>query len=398
MNKLKILIGAVLLTLGISLAWAGLASAQSFHSGGNVVIGQGETVNSTLYAAGRTIDINSEVFGDIFCAGQTVTVSGTVHGDVICAGQTVNVTGKVDGDVRLAGQTVTIGADVAGNATVAGQTLNLESTGKIGGDLTVGSSDATLNGPVGRDIVAGGNSLTLTNLVGRNVQARVNNLRLNASADVKGNISYTSSNTLQRASGATVGGTITRIQPTAKQASSPVSHLTVLGFGLAWLLYWFLAFLFMAMALILLFPRAFQATTDRAMPWPWKALLTGFLANLAFPFVLFLLAITIIGIPLALMVGLLWFVALLLSGPVFAYYLGRMILRESRQPLLIMLVGAVVLLVAYFIPVLGLLALAASIWTGSGMILQEAFGRTPKPVYSLAKPAPTAASKSRPKS
>lgn len=390
MKNFKLAAVLLLFVTAMSLAWVKIASAQTFRTGGNISVGQAEQIDSTLFVAGRNIDINSEVFGDIFCAGQTINIAGTVHGDVICAGQTVNVSGKVDGDVRLAGQTVTLSARVAGNATVAGQTFTLNSTGKIDGDLTVGSADATINGAVGRDIAAGSSNLTISGNVGRNVQGNVNNLTLNSGANVQGNVDYTSSNDLKQASGAQVEGKVTRTTP-KKPATS--KRGAVFGFGVVWFFYLFFAMLLTALALALLFPRALHAVTDQALPRPWKPLLTGFLASIAMPFVFVLLAISVVGIPLTIILGMLWIVTWLLSGPVFGYYLGRLILRDTKNPLLIMLVGATALLVLYFIPILGFFTLLAASWTGIGMILLEAFARTPKPQYSL--PATNSASNNR---
>jgi hypothetical protein len=138
-----------------------------------------------------------------------------------------------------------------------------------------------------------------------------------------------------------------------------------------------------------LFPRLFQNVTDQAARRPWIALLTGFVASFAVPIIIVLLAVTVIGIPLALFVGLLWLVAEFLSGPLFAYYLGRLILRRSRQPVLIMLVGSILLTILYFIPFLGILAILAAVWFGTGMLLLEVFSRTPRPVYDTAPVAAT---------
>ncbi len=380
MSRFKSLALTGLVVVAISLGWVGLANAHSFHSGTSVTLSQGQSIHESVFAGGRTIDIDNEVFGDIFCAGQTVHVSGVVHGDVLCAGQTVNVSGKVDGDVRLAGQTVTLGATVAGNATVAGQSFTLESGSKIGGDLTIGSTDAVINGVVGRDMAVGGDSVTITGEVGRNIKGSLNTLTLSSRARVNGDINYTSTKDLTRDSGATVSGTIKRTEPVQPNKSK---HWAVFGFGIWWFVYWFASMLLTAMVIALLFPRMLQSVTDKAMPNPWKAALTGFLANAALPFVLILLAITVIGIPLALMVMLLWFVVLLLSGPLFGYYLGRLILPDSKKPLLIMLLGASILLVLYFIPIVGFLALLAVMWLGSGMLLLDIFQRTPTPTYDL---------------
>lgn len=385
MNKLKLFIGAILLLSATTFAWTQLASAHSFRSGSNVAVGQGEKVDHTLFVAGQTVDISSEVFGDVFCAGQTVTVSGTVHGDVICAGQTVTITGKVDGDVRLVGQTVTLGAEVAGNATIGGQTFNLESRGKIAGDATIGSEKAVFNGPVGRDLAVGGSNATISSTVGRDIKGSLENLSLASGARVQGNIDFTSSNDISKAEGSVIGGKVTRTDAPKEDQSK---RGAVFGFSLGWFIYCFLALLITAMALALLFPRMLHTVSGKAMPRPWKALLTGFLASISVPVILIILAITVVGLPLAFIVGLSWLIILMLSGPLFGYYLGRQILRDSRQPLLIMLVGASLLIVSYFIPVIGFLAVLAAIWIGAGMALLAIFDKTPRPAYNLAKTSP----------
>lgn len=381
MRKARLLIGSILALGFIFLGGAQLAGAHNFKTGTNVTISQNDKVQHTVFAAGQTVDINSEVFGDVFCAGQTVTISGIVHGDVLCAGQTVNVTGRVDGDVRLVGQTVTLGADVAGNATIGGQSFILESTGKVGGDMTLGSTTATLSGTVGRDLAVGGQTVTVGNSVGRDIKATVEHLQLTSAARVNGNINYTSAKVLDKAPGAVIGGTVSRSNP-PEQAKS--KHGALFGFGIGWFVYWFLALLLVAMTLALLFPRMLAVATNRAIPRPWKALLIGFIASISMPVLFVLLLVTVVGIPLAFIVGLLWLVILLLSGPLFGYYLGRIILRGSRNPLLIMLVGSAVLLILFFIPLIGFIALLAASWVGSGILLLELFGRTPKPVYSTA--------------
>jgi hypothetical protein len=130
------------------------------------------------------------------------------------------------------------------------------------------------------------------------------------------------------------------------------------------------------------------------MSRPWKALLTGFLASIVVPAAVLLLTATVLGLPLAFILGLMWLLILLLSGPLSGYYLGRLILRRSQRPLLIMLVGSSVLLLLYFVPVIGFIVLLASMWIGTGMLLLAAFRNTPRPTYNL---APTTAEEEHPK-
>lgn len=379
MKRFMLGVAAITGVLSAAALFIGVVNAQSFRTGNNITFGQSEKINQTIYAAGRTIDINSEVFGDVICAGQNVNVAGTIHGDVICAGQNVTVHGTVDGDVRLAGQTVSVDAKITGNATIAGQNFNLLSTGSVGGDISVGSADATLNGKVGRDLAAASSSLTIANSVGRNLKVTVENLTLANGANITGTVDYTSNNELSKAAAAKVGGKITKHEPAKK---GEPKRGAVFGFALGWFVYWFLAMLLTAMAIALLFPRMLRAVTDKSLPFPWKAMLIGLLASLLMPVVFILLAITVVGIPLAFIFILSWFVLMILSGPVFGYYLGKVILRRPRNALLTMLVGATVLLVLYFIPIIGFIALLVAFWAGMGMLLMELFKRTPRPEYS----------------
>lgn len=391
MKKYRILLAALVIVSVSVFSYVGIASAHSFRTGNSVVIGSGQKVQDTLFAGGNSIDIAGEVFGDVFCAGQTITINGTVHGDVICAGQTVNITGKVDGDVRLAGQNVTVNGNITGNATIAGQSFNLSSAAVIGNDLSVGSADATLNGTIGRDLAAGSGTLLITNKIGRNIKGSVEHLKLSDTARVAGSIDYTSNNELEKSPGAVVGGKVTRTTP----QKADQSQNAFWSFKLGWFIYWFFAMLVTAMALALLFPRILQNVTSQAIPSPWRALFAGFVASIVVPIILVALAITVIGLPIMLVLAMTWAVIAILSGPIFGYYLGRNILKSSRQPLLYMLVGASLLLVLYFIPIIGLFAFLFAYWAGSGMVVLELFHKTPRPAYTLADAPLTTVGKSK---
>ena len=90
-----------------------------------------------------------------------------------------------------------------------------------------------------------------------------------------------------------------------------------------------------------------------------------------------------IGIPLGILLMLIYFLVLFVSGPTFGYFLGRLILAHSKQPVLIMLVGSAVLLVLYFIPIISFFAAIAAIFFGSGIFLSEAMRRLPKPTQKI---------------
>ncbi len=370
-----ILFGGLFAILGF-----GTVRAQSFHTGDNVIFSKDKKIDQTVYAAGRNIDIASEISGDLFCGGQTVTISGTVHGDVICAGQTLNVTGKVDGDVRLAGQTVNLDGMVNGNASIGGQTFNLGSKAKIMGDASIGSSASALNGTIGRDLAVGSESITVNNLIGRDIKASVGKIELTDQAQVKGSIDYTSSNELIKSSGAQIGGKVSQTLP--KQESRPKNG-AAFGMVLGWIIYLLVALSIVSMTLALLYPALLPRVTNRAFPRPFKAFFTGFIFNLVAPAIIGLTAITVIGVPLAVILAIGWILVLSLSGPFAGYYLGRLVLRGNQNVPAIMFGGGTLLLLTYFIPFIGMIALIFAASIGTGMILLELEASTPRPVYNI---------------
>ncbi len=378
MRKAKILIIALLLLLTLIFG-VGVAAAQSFRSGDNITVAEGQVVNNTLWASGRNIDIAGTVNGDVFCAGQNVTISGTVEGDVICAAQTIRIAGTVNGDVRLAGQNVTISGDVSRNSSIAAQTFSLEGSGNVAGDASVAASDVNLNGVIGRDAALAAQTVVLSNSIGREVKATSEHLTLGSDARVGGDLSYTSTNQANIAKGATIVGTTTQYAPQER----PSHRNRLFGFNVLTGLYTIISLLIVALALVLLLPQLFHVVTREAVEAPLKTLLVGVVAGFMFPILFVALLLTVVGLPLALLFLLMWLLILAFSGLFASYYLGRLLLRNQPNPIVIMLVGALIVLVVGLIPILGIFVGLASLWMGSGMALLSLKKQFTRPHYVI---------------
>jgi len=88
--------------------------------------------------------------------------------------------------------------------------------------------------------------------------------------------------------------------------------------------------------------------------------------------VLFVLFSTLIGIPLAGLIAVAWVLSLILCGPVTAYYLGTKLLKgkkTGKNEYLVMLIGSVIILALYFIPVVNVIVGAIVAILGSGAIM-----------------------------
>lgn len=358
------------LALGISLLGFGAVNAAAVRSGDSVNLAQNETIDASMYVAGTTISIAGTVKGDLYCAGQTVEITGNIDGDVLCAAQQIRVSGVVGGDVRLAGQAVSVDGSVSGSGTVFAQTFEQTSRGKIDRDLTIYAQTLNLRGQTGRDVLGAGQITTISGTVGRSVEIETEKLVINSSGKIGGDLTYTSRNKVSLESGATVSGNTQQKMPAQKTEEVEAAKVVAAPAAAA---YSFMAMLVLGVAIILGAPRLMADVTTTAKTRPWAAFGVGLLVLFVPPIVAFILLLTFVGIPLAAFIVLLWLAALLLSTPIAAHTIGRLIfgkmalkVGERWQQVIGLAVGLLLIEVVGLIPILGGLAKFAVLLLGLG--------------------------------
>lgn len=306
----------LLVTLLVVLATVpGLAAAEA-RAGGSVVVPEGQTVDG-LEAFGGSVVVHGTVDGDLSVLAGDVTVAetGRVTGDVAGAAGSIRIAGTVDGDV----------SGGAGDVTVT-------EMGTIGGNLDAGAGTVRIDGTIAGDVTVGAERIVL-----------------GSTASVAGDLTYDGKLQGPRD---TVAGTITR----DASLGSPTVFLPVPVFS-DWVLgvYGFFVNLALGAVLLLAFPRFSQRVADGAVEGPARAGAVGLLMLVAVPILLVLTAITIIGIPLAV-VGAMLFGVLAWVGAVYGRiavgtWLTSYTAVESRWVAL--LVGFLVVAVAVRIPFVG---------------------------------------------
>jgi cytoskeletal protein CcmA (bactofilin family) len=380
MRKKILAVFIAMLSIG-ALFTAGVATAKNnvnYRGGENVTLDQTKTVDGAYYVSGDTVNVAGTVKGDLYCAGRTIFVTGTVEGDVFCAGQNVKISGKVDGDVRVAGQTITIDGNTSRNVTAFGDVVDIAKTAVIGRDLNGASNTATVDGNVGRDVTIAGNTIAILGTVRRDVGVASENLSINEGSTVLGWVRYTSRNEASIADGAVKGEvkfTRQENKDTARDSTAAVMSLFI---------YKLLAFIVLSLGIVLLIPRHVHAIGTIGIKRLGMSVLVGVFMLLAVPIILVILALTVIGIPFAALLGLIWIVTLVLSGPLFAYYIGRLLLRkQTNNAIWTMLAGAVIVAILLVIPVVNVLTGLAALIIGMGTLGMYILSRFQKPNYEV---------------
>jgi hypothetical protein len=374
MRRLQIAIAVLLICGASGLAWVGIARAQSFQSS----LARNQTINSSLYSAGHSLDIQGTINGDVYCAGQNVFIDATVHGDVLCAAQDVTIDGHVTGSVRVLAQNATMNATVGHSLSVVAETLQLGSHATVGQDAALVASTANLDGPIARDAVVRAKTLTIATTIGRNLNYSGSNLTLARHAQIKGSLTYTSTQMATIGNGAkVVGNTYYTVAPKPSHTVGTIVRSEFSSF-----LYILVGLLIFIFVLVLLMPQPIHAVSDEAVRHLGRTMLIGLL-SLVTPFVAILLIASFVGMPLAFAALLAWGTLVLLSVPVTAYYLGSMVLSKSQNPIAIATAGCFILAILISVPYAGPLVLLITYLIGAGAVLLSVKHHIPKPEYRV---------------
>lgn len=360
----KLLAGAV---LALMLPAAALAASPIENQ--NVVLAKDDNRTGTYFASGQTVTIDGNVNGDVICFGQNIIINGTVSGDVLCAGQTVTVNGPVTGSVRVGGQLVTVNGTVGRNISVGAQDFVLGSGAKVSGDVLAGGQTVKLDAPIAGAVYVGTQFLELNSKIGGNLTATVENFDLGASAEVSGNVDYTSSASFALNKDQ-IKGQVVRHSPSAPAARMQPTASD----KFAMLMYWLTASLVGMLLAIWLAPRMMRSVTSEMLKRWGSSLGWGALVLFAGPFALIVLGITVIGLPSMAVLATLWIIAICSSGIFAGVALGRLAWQhKDDSPKALALAGAAgvpLVVVAGWLPWLGVLVgLGMSIWTLGGMSL-----------------------------
>lgn len=375
MRHIKLLSVTAIAVIALCFAWVGVTRAQQFSPN----VSAKQTVNSSVFSAAKTVNIDGTINGDVYCAGQDVTITGIVHGDVICAGQKVLVSGTVDGSVRVAGQRVEFTGKAGRGVSIAGQEVTIDRRATIGQDAVIAGSTLDINGLIKRDAIISGSDAKLSGVVQRNVRFSGAQLSLESGAAISGGLTYTSNRAVSVANDANVkGATVREAKQVKEQRGAHIFGRSILG-ALAIVV----SFVVFSLFLVWFFPQQLHKVSQVAVDSLGKTVLIGFAALFVVPFVFSVLVATLLGIPLAALFLLAALTVAALSTPVAAYYFGSMVWSKQHNPVKVMLAGSAIVSIAFLFPIIGALFTFIAYLIGSGALILYVIRHWPKPKYKV---------------
>jgi cytoskeletal protein CcmA (bactofilin family) len=361
---------AWILGLGFISMFAGPAMAFVPRSGSTVIVSQ--AIPDDLYLAGGTVMTSAPVDGDIVAAGGNVDLAGGASGGVLATGGTLTLGGTIGRSLRAAGGTVTLDAQISGDAVVAGGVVRVQPAARVGRDLVVGGGTLNVAGMVGRNALISGGDVVIGGAIRGDADIQANRIILLPTARIGGALRYSADRPIEVQAGAQVAGGTTQVQRPLRprrMMASPLGARFRLWRGVAEMI----AFLVLGFVTFALAPRGASVVVREIHERFWRSLLIGFVLLVTVPAAALLLLFTVVAIPLSAIAMLLYF-ATLYPGQLFvAAWLGQAILTRigrEKPPSAYwsLVVGALVLVIAFAFPFAGWVIRLVAVCSGFGAL------------------------------
>jgi hypothetical protein len=278
------------------------------------------------FVAGGSVRQVKPVDGDLFSFGGEVDLHANVSGDAVLGGGDVRVRDRVTQDLYAGGGNVRVEAPVGRNARLAGGNVEIASTASIGGNLSIGGGSIEVRGPVGGYLQVAGGDVLIDAAIAGDVRVAAGELQLGPNARIGGKLVHHGAKVRQDPAAQVAGG-IERA-PAARTGQQERASLHRRGIG-GWI--WSLGLIGLAGLIAAVFPAGSRAIGAGLREDPAIGLLLGFIALVCVPIAAVVLAVTIIGIPLALAVLLLYFLMLIVGYAAVGVVIGDAALAQLRS-------------------------------------------------------------------
>jgi len=339
-----------------------------------ITVPSGEVVDDDLYVAAESITIDGIVNGDLWAAANTITVNGIVNGSVMAAGNKININGDVTHAVRAVGETININGSVGGDVLAGCGKLNIASTTEIGGDLVFGADIARIDGHIEGYIKGSGSEVTISNGVGGNVELEVESLTILSTANIGGDLTYTSEEEADIQSGAQITGATNHKVPEVKEDGAEIFPFAPFSGVLAKVMSFLMAFV-AGLIIIFLAPRRLTSIVDAIGSRPGPSAGWGALIVFVTPIAALLVCLTIIGVSAGVIALALYGIGLYLAQIPVGLFIGRWIIGrfrvvESKAAMVgALAVGLVILKLLSLIPYFGFVVGLAIVIFGLGAVV-----------------------------
>ncbi len=365
------LLGVFAISVPLLTTFASLVTTDLF------IVTVDEPINEDVYVTSMSAKVEGVIDGDLTIFTGDLTISGRVTGSVTVFSSgsvVVESTGQIDGSLRGAAVNVSIRGEVGDDLFMTAASVVVQQGGTVGRDALAFGGTGRIEGSVGRDVRGRTLRLVVDGAVGGDLDIATQRLEFGSTASVGGDALYRSPLEVSVPEGTSIGGTVTRLPTQSNFVYGVILALVnVVGF---------LGFLLAGLVLLWALRGSSARAVGAVLKQPIRSLLVGMLTVVVLPVAIGILAVTLVGLPLA---GLLMLVAvgLFIVGPIPAITaLGNRVLLRRGGLFGAFIFGAVLWrLGIWLIPIVGgVIYLIGLVWGVGAWVLGVRATRRMDPV------------------
>lgn len=332
------------------------------------------------YVAGASIVLTAPVAGDFSAIGGSIVTAAPIRGDGLLIAGSISSRARVSGDLRMVGGSITLSEPIAGDLIALGVSMN--DSGRVAGSVFIVAANATVaNGAAGPVTIYGNNVALSGDFAGTVDIVASGRITLAENTVIHGKFSYQAPGIATiPASSTTLGGIeYTNASYLPDAGTSRILALVSIGFFLFARIF---GALILAGLLAGLFPKLAEAVVERAHAERLRSvlltMLLGFAILVASPVLIVLLALTFVGIGLAILLFILYALLSLFAFLYAGILLGSVLARRFRGRETVLwrdgVIGMLVLSLIALVPTIGPFAVFLFAVFSAGALLLIFFG------------------------
>jgi cytoskeletal protein CcmA (bactofilin family) len=319
-------------------AGAQLTCATGFIQTNAFITAEGEITADDLLIAANYIEIKGLAQNDLFLISSSqswkelnekegaILLAGKCANDVWAVANKIDVSGNIQDHARLLAKLITVSGIVSNSAIFIANTIHITQTACLGKDVRLIGENVLVEGRVDGNLNIFGKNITLSGECSGNVQLTAADIAVLPKTRIGGNLVYRSPRELVLDKNVVLQGRLMRaVEGVAKEERKPFISWPSLAMQ-SWL---FIGALAAGVLLLLIFPALVENSVREINNSAWKCMLVGSMAACLIPLACLFLALSIIGLPLAMLAAAFFAVLAYISKLMVGVVIGNLITRRN---------------------------------------------------------------------
>ena len=358
-----------------------------------------------VFISAFKIKFDSKINGDLFSFSYEMVQTDTVAGNFMAFANSVQNLGAVTGSYRAFARSMSCNGAIGRNLLLFGQEISVGPQAHVGRGADLFGENIICQGTIDGDLSISAKNAVVSGIIGGNLTFNGDSLTINPNTTIAGNLNYSSPNRASIGEGSAISGEVTwkrdEEQKPEKEEGNAWTTLTwlisVRGYiifsSVLWLIililsiipvpWWLISiFLWFTLAvsgniLIVLNKRRAWATEKILKDRLFPSMGLGFIIFFLVPVVTLILFMTAVAAPLAMILIMLFGIAMFIGGIYASLFFGRLLCKmmgagSANAPgNLCFTIGMTIMVVLSFIPVLGYIIMMIILMTGLGALIQS---------------------------